>query len=132
MMDMRTNSSNNTAYADADGNVAYSHGNFISKNDPSFDSSQPVIGFIKKTVWDDLHTVDDIISILNPANGRIQNTNSTPFIAAGEFSPNTENYPSYIALDPENFTGIHAVQAYTGQPDLSGNHVLSLKVKNEE
>ncbi|MDX1328981.1 MAG: penicillin acylase family protein, partial [Arenibacter sp.] len=31
MMDMRTNSSNNTVYADAEGNIAYFHGNFIPK-----------------------------------------------------------------------------------------------------
>ena len=29
MMDIRTNSSNNTVYADSDGNIAYYHGNFI-------------------------------------------------------------------------------------------------------
>ena len=31
MMDIRTNSSNNTVYADAGGNIAYFHGNFIPK-----------------------------------------------------------------------------------------------------
>jgi acyl-homoserine-lactone acylase len=119
MMDMRTNSSNNTVYADADGNIAYYHGNFIPKRDPSFDYSQPVNGSIKKTDWDGLHTVDEAISILNPANGWIQNANSTPFTAAGEFSPKAEDYPTYMAPDPENFRGIHAVQVLTGQSDFT-------------
>ena len=100
MMDMRTNSSNNTVYADADGNIAYYHGNFIPKRDPKFDYSQPVNGSIKKTDWNGLHTVDETISILNPANGWIQNANSTPFTAAGEFSPKAEDYPTYIAHSP--------------------------------
>lgn len=43
------------------------------------------------------------------------NANSTPFTAAGEFSPIAEDYPTYMAPDPENFRGIHAVQVLTGQ-----------------
>jgi len=39
MMDIRTNSSNNTVYADQQGNIAYYHGNFIPKRDPQFDYS---------------------------------------------------------------------------------------------
>src|ERR1700733_4533909 len=35
--EMRTDTSNNTVYADADGTIAYFHGNFIPKRDPKFD-----------------------------------------------------------------------------------------------
>jgi acyl-homoserine-lactone acylase len=126
MMDIRTNSSNNTVYADADGNIAYYHGNFIPKRDPSFDYSQPVNGSIKNTDWTGLHTVDETISILNPANGWIQNANSTPFTAAGEFSPKAEDYPTYMAPDPENFRGIHAVQVLTGQSDFTLDKLIEV------
>ncbi len=40
MMDLRTNSSNNTVYAEADGNIAYFHGNFVPRRDPRFDYSR--------------------------------------------------------------------------------------------
>ena len=126
MMDMRTNSSNNTVYADADGNIAYYHGNFIPRRDHSFDYSQPVNGSIKKTDWKGLHTVDETISILNPANGWIQNTNSTPFTAAGEFSPKAGDYPTYMAPDPENFRGIHAVQVLTGESDFTLDKLIEV------
>ncbi|MFT6992111.1 MAG: acyl-homoserine lactone acylase PvdQ, partial [Paraglaciecola sp.] len=126
MMDIRTNSSNNTVYADADGNIAYYHGNFIPKRDPSFDYSKPVSGSNKNTDWNGLHTVDETISILNPANGWIQNANSTPFTAAGEFSPKAEDYPTYMAPDPENFRGIHAVQVLTGQSDFTLDKLIEV------
>jgi acyl-homoserine lactone acylase PvdQ len=126
MMDIRTNSSNNTVYADADGNIAYYHGNFIPKRDPSFDYSKPVSGSNKNTDWNGLHTVDETISILNPANGWIQNANSTPFTAAGEFSPKPEDYPTYMAPDPENFRGIHAVQVLTGQSDFTLDKLIEV------
>lgn len=110
MMDIRTNSSNNTVYADADGNIAYFHGNFIPVRDTLFDFSQPVDGSIPDTDWKGLHTVDENILILNPANGWIQNCNSTPYTAAEEYSPKREDYPSYMSLDRENFRGVHAIE----------------------
>jgi acyl-homoserine lactone acylase PvdQ len=115
MMDIRTNSSNNTVYADADGTIAYYHGNFMPKRDPSFNYSQPVDGSNPKTDWNGLHTVDESISIVNPKNGWIQNANSTPFSAAAEFSPKREDYPIYMAPDAENFRGVHGIQVLTGK-----------------
>lgn len=110
MMNIRTNSSNNTVFADAEGNIGYFHGNFIPKRNPEFDFSKPVDGSNPATDWQGLHTVDESIVILNPGTGWIQNCNSTPFNAAGEFSPKAENYPFYMAPDAENFRGVHAVK----------------------
>lgn len=109
MMDIRTNSSNNTVYADAEGNIAYFHGNFVPKRDTSFDYSKPVDGSNPKTDWQGLHTVDENIGLLNPENGWLQNCNSTPYTAALEFSPKKENYPNYMSIDRENFRGVHAI-----------------------
>ena len=109
MMDIRTNSSNNTVYADAEGNIAYFHGNFIPKRDTSFDYSKPVDGSNPKTDWQGLHTVDENILVRNPANGWIQNCNSTPFTSASNYSPKAENYPYYMSRDQENYRGVHAI-----------------------
>ena len=109
MMDIRTNSSNNTVYADAEGNIAYFHGNFIPKRDTSFDYTKPIDGSDPNTDWQGLHTVDENILLKNPENGWIQNCNSTPYTAAAEFSPKKENYPNYMSLDRENFRGVHAI-----------------------
>ena len=126
MMNIRTNSSNNTVYADADGNIAYFHGNFIPKRNLSFDYSQPVDGSNPATDWQGLHTLDESITMLNPANGWIQNCNSTPFTAAAEFSPKRENFPSYMAPDAENFRGIHAVNVLTGVKNLTLDGLIQL------
>ncbi|WP_024768626.1 acylase [Aquimarina macrocephali] len=110
MMDIRTNSSNNTVYADAEGNIAYYHGNFIPKRNTKFDYTKPVDGSDTDTDWKGLHTVDEAITLLNPANGWIQNCNSTPFTSAAEYSPKTEDYPRYMSRNSENFRGIHAIR----------------------
>ena len=123
MMDIRTNSSNNTVYADAEGNIAYFHGNFIPKRDTIFDYSKPVDGSNPKTDWQGLHTVDENILILNPENGWIQNCNSTPYTAALEFSPKKEDYPNYMSIDQENFRGVHAIELLK---DINGYTLDSL------
>jgi len=110
MMDIRTNSSNNTVYADAEGNIAYFHGNFVPKRDTIFNYSEPVDGSNPKTDWQGLHDVDENILVLNPENGWIQNCNSTPYTSALEFSPKREDYPYYMSRDQENFRGIHAIE----------------------
>jgi acyl-homoserine lactone acylase PvdQ len=126
MMNIRTNSSNNTVYADSSGNIAYYHGNFIPKRNPGLDFSKPVDGSDPATDWQGLHTVDEIVTILNPPNGWIQNCNSTPFTAAAEYSPKREDYPRYMAPDAENFRGVHAVSVLTGQSGITLDRLIEL------
>ena len=110
VMDLLANTSNNTVYADAEGNIAYWHGNFIPKRNPEYDWSKPVDGTTSATEWKGLHTVNESVHIYNPPNGWIENCNSTPFTVAGKFSPKKENYPAYMAPDGQNFRGINAVR----------------------
>ncbi len=126
MMDIRTNSSNNTVYADADGTIAYFHGNFVPKRDVSFNYTQPVDGSNPKTDWKGLHTVDENILVKNPPNGWIQNCNSTPFTSAAEYSPKREDYPKYMSRDQENFRGIHAIQLLTGKKGYTLDSLIQL------
>ncbi len=107
-MELRTNSSNNTVYADAKGNIAYFHGNFIPKRDPRFDWSKPVDGSLPATEWQGLHAIEDTITLFNPASGYISNTNNWPFSAAGANSPRRQDYPGYMWSLPENARGRHA------------------------
>jgi acyl-homoserine lactone acylase PvdQ len=126
MMDLRSNSSNNTVYADSGGNIAYFHGNFVPRRDPQFDYSAPVDGSDPATDWQGIHTVDEIVTVINPPNGWVQNTNATPFTSAAEFSPRREDYPVYMAPDPENFRGINAVRLLSDVDDLTLEGLIEL------
>ena len=118
-MRLHTNSSNNTVYADAQGNIAYYHGNFIPRRDLSFDWNSPLDGSDPATEWQGLHTLEESITLLNPENGWIQNTNNWPFTAAGDFSPHAEDYPRYMANYVENPRGIHAVRVLRDKTDFT-------------
>jgi acyl-homoserine-lactone acylase len=124
MMEMRTNSSNNTVYADAQGNIALFQGNFIPRRDVQFNYANPVDGSNPATDWQGLHAVDEAIQVVNPPNGWIQNCNSTPFTSALEFSPKKENYPYYMATEPENFRGVHAIKVLTGRSGYTLNNLI--------
>ena len=126
MMDIRTNSSNNTVFADAEGNIAYYHGNFIPKRDMQFDYNQPVDGSNPETDWKGLHTVDETITVVNPPNGWIQNCNSTPFTSAGIYSPKETDYPKYMSLDQENFRGVHAIRLLEKAEKLTLDKLIKL------
>jgi acyl-homoserine-lactone acylase len=97
-------------YADADGTIAYFHGNFIPKRDRKFDFTHPVDGSNPATEWQGAHAIEDTITLRNPSTGWIQNTNNWPFSAAGAASPKRENYPPYMWTKGENPRGIHAVE----------------------
>jgi acyl-homoserine-lactone acylase len=108
--DMRTDTSNNTVYADVDGTIAYFHGNFIPKRDTSFDFTHPVDGSNPATEWQGAHAIEDTITLLNPSNGWLFNSNNWPFSAAGDQSPKREKYPVYMWTKGETPRGLHAVE----------------------
>jgi acyl-homoserine lactone acylase PvdQ len=109
-LNLLSNNSNNTVYADDQGNIAYWHGNFIPKRNPQYDYTLPVDGSTKNTNWQGVHSLKEIVQSINPDNGWLQNCNSTPFTMAGKNSPLAKDYPAYMAPDGENGRGINAVR----------------------
>lgn len=130
VMGLLSNTSNNTVYADAAGNIAYWHGNYIPKRNPSFDWNKPVDGSNPATEWQGLHPVEESIHIYNPSNGWLQNCNSTPFTAAGKNSPKQENFPSYMKTDDENFRGINAVRLLERENTYDLDGVIAMGYDN--
>lgn len=122
-MKIRTNSSNNTVYADRQGNIAYWHGNFIPKRNPAYDYNGLIDGSNPQADWGRLLKLKEMIHVRNPASGWIQNCNSTPYTVAGDQgSPDPKQYAEYIAPDRENFRGINAVRVLSrhNSYDLDG------------
>ncbi|MEI9956246.1 MAG: penicillin acylase family protein [Ferruginibacter sp.] len=124
-LDLKGNISNNTVYADAEGNIAYWHGNRIPVRDTKYDWRKPVDGTIAATEWKGYHSINDIVQSINPVNGWLQNCNSTPFTVAGSSSPKRENYPAYMAPDGENFRGINAVRVLPKEKSYTLDKVIA-------
>ena len=124
-MDLLSNTSNNTVYADDKGNIAFWYGNFMPKRDAKINWALPVDGTTPATEWKGLHTLDEIVHVYNPATGWIQNCNSTPFTASGTASPDKSKYPLYMAPDNENYRGILAAKLLKDAGKLSLDEMIS-------
>ena len=111
----QANTSNNTVYADAGGNIAYLHPQFIPRRDARFDYTQPVDGADPHTDWHGLHTLDEVPHLFDPATGWIQNTNNWPYSASGSASPRAQYFPRYMDTEGENMRGLHATALLQGK-----------------
>ena len=125
VMGIRTNSSNNTIYADGDGNIAYFHGNFMPRRDTTIDFTKPVDGSDPKTEWQGLHDVKETIMLFNPNSGWLFNTNNWPWEAAGTSSPRRQDYPKYMSAQGENARGPHAVRVLQNRKDFTLDKLIA-------
>jgi acyl-homoserine lactone acylase PvdQ len=124
-MELHTNSSNNTIYADSDGDIAYFHGNFIPRRDTRFDWTKPVDGSNPATDWHGLLSVDETPHLLNPKSGWIYNSNDAPWSAAGRGSLKKEDFPTYVETGGESARGLHAVRVLEDKKDFTLDSLIA-------
>ncbi len=123
--EFRANSSNNTIFADAKGEIAYMSPQFVPRRNDRFDYTQPLDGADPATDWHGLHALDETPHLLNPPNGWIFNTNDWPYSAAGVNSPRREAYPRYMDTSGENARGMHATQLLSGRKDFTLDSLMA-------
>ena len=114
---LKANSSNNTIFADDKGAIAYLHPQFVPRRNDRFDYTKPVDGSDPASDWGSLHSLAELPNVINPPTGWVQNTNSWPYRAAGEFSAKAVNYPKYMDMFGPNFREQHALKLLTGSRD---------------
>jgi acyl-homoserine-lactone acylase len=112
---LHTNSSNNTVFADAEGNIAYWHSDWIPRRSDAFDWGRPVDGSDPATAFHGLLTLAETPHLLNPPNGWLYNSNNWPWSAAGPYSPKRQDFPRYVERGQEETArGHHALRVLTG------------------
>ncbi|MHB8540528.1 MAG: penicillin acylase family protein [Candidatus Acidiferrales bacterium] len=117
-MQLHTNSSNNTIFADAEGHIAYWHSDYIPRRDDAFDWTKPVDGSNPATAYKGLLTLANTPHLLNPASGWLYNSNNWPWSAAGPSSPKRSDFPKYVDRGTEESPrGYHALRLLTGHKD---------------
>ncbi|MGE5142204.1 MAG: penicillin acylase family protein [Acidobacteriota bacterium] len=118
IMELHTNSSNNTVFADASGNIAYFHSNYIPRRDTTFDWTGPVDGSNPATAYHGVLSFDETPNLLNPASGWLYNSNNWPWSAAGPDSPKRHDFPRYVETGTEETPrGYHALRVLTDSKD---------------
>lgn len=124
-LELKANSSNNTIFADSNGDIAYFQGNFIPRRDTSFDFTKPVDGSNPATDWKGLLTVDELPQLLNPKSGWLYNSNNAPWSGAGESSLRKQDYPVYVETGTETARGLHAVRVLHNKKDFTLDSLIA-------
>jgi acyl-homoserine lactone acylase PvdQ len=68
----------NVMGADVQGNIFYVRNGRVPRRSAGFDWSRPVPGHSKATDWQGFHPLTDLIRIVNPSTGYMQNCNVAP------------------------------------------------------
>jgi acyl-homoserine lactone acylase PvdQ len=126
IMELHANSSNNTLFADAAGNIAYLHSNYIPRRDTTFDWTLPVDGSDPRTDYRGLLSVDESPNLVNPASGYAYNCNNWPWSAAGAGSLERAAFPRYVETGlEESPRGQHALRVLAGGKDWTPQSVIA-------
>lgn len=116
---LKANSSNNTLFASAKGEIAFLVPQFMPVREDRFDYRKPVDGSDPETDWHGLHTLRSLPQVVNPRNGWTFNTNNWPWTAAGPDSPRAEDYPRYFDQAGENPRGPQAIRVLSARTDFT-------------
>jgi len=83
-----------------DGDIYYQRTGRVPIRPEGYDYTKPVPGDTSKTEWQGIHSTDDLVQILNPKCGWMQNCNISPRVMFRD-SPLTEDkYKSYLYMEP--------------------------------
>ena len=112
---LQANSSNDTLFADAKGEIAYLHPQFVPVRDDRFDYRGVVDGSDPATDWHGLTPLDKLPQAVNPASGWVYNSNNAPWGAAGPGSIDRAAFPKYMDMAGDNPRGEHATALLQGK-----------------
>jgi acyl-homoserine lactone acylase PvdQ len=119
VMELHGNSSNNTLYADRDGNIAYFHANYVPIRDAKFDWTRPVDGSDPATEYKGLLSFKDSPNLINPSTGWVYNSNNWPWSAGGSASLKRSDYPRWVDNGVESSRGLHAIRVLQNKRDFT-------------
>ena len=86
----------NIMAAGCEGDIWYCRTGRVPIRPDGYDWSRPVPGDTSETEWRGYHRQEDLVQVLNPPQGYMQNCNTSADCLMREGSPNPSLYPAYI------------------------------------
>ncbi len=86
----------NVMSADIEGNISYVRNGATPIRPEGYDWTRPVDGTTSKTAWKGIHPQSDLVCLINPAKGYMQNCNISPANMIVDSPLTPEKYPPYI------------------------------------
>jgi acyl-homoserine-lactone acylase len=119
----------NLMYADVEGNIRYIRTGRVPIRPEGFDFTRPVAGDSSKSEWLGFHPMKDLVQVLNPACGYMQNCNTGPDTMAKDWDLNLSVYPKYVvnlAGSSNNSRGRRAVELLDAHPKLTVEEAMAV------
>lgn len=119
----------NVMYADVEGNIRYVRTGRVPIRPPGFDFLKPVPGNTSKSEWLGIHSMKDLVQVLNPPTGYLQNCNIGPDMMARGLRLDRSAYPSYIYHEgpgATNTRGRRAVELLEAHPKLTITEAMAI------
>jgi acyl-homoserine-lactone acylase len=103
----------NVMSADTQGNIAYVRNGATPIRPEGFDWTRPVDGTTSATAWKGIHPQSDLVRIINPPQGYMQNCNISPAKMMVDSPLTPDRYPPYVfnvSWDSNNPRGKRTVE----------------------
>jgi acyl-homoserine lactone acylase PvdQ len=89
----------NLMVADTSGNIYYQRTGRVPRRPDGFDWSRPVEGSSSATEWKGFHAAEELVQVLNPPTGYMQNCNVPPDVMFPGSLLTSDRYPEYLYGD---------------------------------
>lgn len=118
----------NVMSADVEGNISYVRNGATPIRSLDYDWSRPVDGTTSATAWKGIHPQTDLVRILNPAQGYMQNCNISPANMMVDSPLTPDKYPPYIynvSWDRNNPRGRRTVELLHADESVTAEDAMA-------
>ncbi|GIV16458.1 MAG: 7-beta-(4-carbaxybutanamido)cephalosporanic acid acylase [Armatimonadota bacterium] len=119
----------NIMYADVEGNIFYVRTGRVPIRPKGYDFSKPVPGNTRATEWLGIHPMKDLVQLLNPSRGYMQNCNIGPDNMLVGSPLTADKYPEYIygtRPNENNSRGRRAVELLENTPRMTLSQAIAI------
>jgi acyl-homoserine lactone acylase PvdQ len=118
----------NLVVGDSSGDIFYVRAGKAPKRPPGYDWTRPVPGDSSATAWQGYHPFEDLVQVLDPPQGYIQNNNVAPDRLFAEDNLDPADYPSEVFGDPSGritSRGLRSIELLSAAQDYTVEDALA-------
>lgn len=119
----------NVMSADIEGNISYVRNGATPIRPEGYDWSRPVDGTTSKTAWKGIHPQSDLVCLINPDKGYMQNCNISPANMMLESPLTPDKYPPYVynvTWDQNNPRGRRTIEMLESDRKISMEDAMNI------
>jgi acyl-homoserine lactone acylase PvdQ len=118
----------NVMSADVEGNIAYVRNGATPIRPEGYDFTRPVDGTTSATAWKGIHPQEDLVRLLNPRQGYMQNCNIAPHNMMVDCELTPDRFPGHVynaTWDQNNPRGRRSIEVLHNDPLVTRDEAIS-------